>query len=201
MQLQEDVFYYVTVTNQNDAQPSMPDGIEDGILRGMYCLKRVADAQVRLLAAGPILKEAILAAELLCEHFAIQAEVWSVTSFTELARDGVRAQRLQRLGTAGPEPYVTRMLGASTAPVIAVSDYVRAVPEGIRAFVSGPYVTLGTDGFGRSDTRADLRDFFEVDARWIAYTAFSQITADVQLRRACAQELELDMSKSFSQDL
>src|SRR5690606_6159915 len=174
----EDIFYYVTVTNENDAQPSMPEGAEEGILRGMYCLNALPDPKVRLLASGPVLKEAIGAAALLKEKLDIEAEVWSVTSYTELARDGIVSQRSQRLGYSAAQPYVTQVLGEGGAPVIAASDYVRAVAEGIRAFVPGPYATLGTDGFGRSDTRANLRDFFEVDARWIAYTAFSQLSAD-----------------------
>ena len=171
----EDVFYYVTVTNENEAQPSMPADVKDGILRGMYLLQGDADAQVRLLAAGPMLKEAIGAATLLQEKFGIKAEVWSVTSYTELTRDGIAAERLQRMGTGSAAPYVTQQLQGGSVPVIAVSDYVRGLPEGIRAFVPGRYVTLGTDGFGRSDTRANLRDFFEVDARWIAYTALTEL--------------------------
>ena len=171
----EDVFYYITVTNENDLQPSLPHAAHDGILRGMYCLQSVANADVRLLASGAIVKEAVAAAALLREHFGVQAEVWSVTSFTELARDGVAAQRNQRLGQSKIESFVAQQLGQSNAPVIAASDYVRNLTESIRAFVPAPYVTLGTDGFGRSDTRNNLRDFFEVDAKWIAYTALAQI--------------------------
>ncbi|MDB5727046.1 MAG: pyruvate dehydrogenase (acetyl-transferring), homodimeric type, partial [Noviherbaspirillum sp.] len=171
LERKEDVFYYVTVTNENEAQPSMPDGVEEGILRGMYCVQPVLNAKVRLLGAGPMLKEAIAAARLLQVRFSITAEVWSVTSFTELARDGVAVERQNRLSGTDEKPYVTRQLDASIAPVVAVSDYVRLLPESIRAYVPAQYVTLGTDGFGRSDTRAQLRDFFEVDARWIALAA------------------------------
>ncbi|WP_017522587.1 alpha-ketoglutarate dehydrogenase [Pusillimonas noertemannii] len=201
LQEQEDVFYYVTVTNENDAQPSMPEGVEEGIRRGMYCLAAVPAAQVRLLASGPVLKEAIAAAALLKEKLDIDAEVWSVTSYTELARDGIASQRSQRLGHAGEQPYVTQVLGHGGAPVIAASDYVRAVAEGIRAFVPGSYTTLGTDGFGRSDTRANLRDFFEVDARWIAYTAFSQLSPDPESLRSFAQVLDLDLGKPMSTEV
>jgi pyruvate dehydrogenase E1 component len=194
----EDVFYYLTVTNENEAQPSMPQGVEEGILRGMYCLRPAADAQVRLLASGPMVKEALAAAALLRERFAVAAEVWSVTSFTELARDGVAVERQNRLSTANDKPYVTRQLGASSAPVIAVSDYVRLVAEGIRAYVPAHYVTLGTDGFGRSDTRAKLRDFFEVDARWIAFAALDALRgegADREGMAAHARKLGLDLSR------
>jgi pyruvate dehydrogenase E1 component len=196
----EDVFYYVTVTNENEAQPSMPQGVEEGIRRGMYCLQPQAQAEVRLLASGPVLKEAIRAAQLLKDKRGILAEVWSVTSYTELARDGVAAQREVRLGQSGRVPYVTSQLGASTAPVVAVSDYVRALPDSIRAFVPSACVTLGTDGFGRSDTRTRLRDFFEVDARWIAYTAFGELPAgrEAAQRRAIGAELGLDLGKPWS---
>ena len=172
---EDDVFYYITVTNENEEQPSMPEGVEEGILRGMYCVQSQPDPDVRLLASGPLLKEALGAARLLREHTGLNAEVWSVTSYTELARDGIASERRHRLGAGGSPAYVTRQLESSAAPVIAVSDYVKAVADSIRAFVPADYVALGTDGFGRSDTRANLRDFFEVDARWIAWTALSQL--------------------------
>lgn len=196
----DDVFYYVTVTNENEAQPSLPSAgeVRDGILRGMYCLAAQPGAAVRLLAAGPMLKEAVAAARLLQEQFAVVAEVWSVTSFTELARDGIAAQRHARLhpGQNPPLPYVTQQLQSGQAPVIAVSDYVRALPESIRACVPANYVTLGTDGFGRSDTRADLRDFFEVDARWIAYTALTEVLrAEPARLNAAAVTLGIDPDK------
>jgi len=193
----EDVFYYVTVSNENDAQPSMPDGAQEGIKRGMYCLQPRKNADVRLLASGPILKEAIAAAALLKEKQGINAEVWSVTSFTELSRDGVAAQRDERLGVDSRQPFVTQQLAGSAAPVIAASDYVRAVADSIRAFVPAAYITLGTDGFGRSDTRANLRDFFEVDARWIAYTAFNELMRgkNPEAVGQFAQALDLDLSK------
>ncbi|MDB5992118.1 MAG: Pyruvate dehydrogenase component, partial [Herbaspirillum sp.] len=196
----DDVFYYVTVTNENDAQPTMPPGVEEGIRRGMYCLTPIKNADVRLLAAGPVLTEAISAAALLKEKFDIVAEVWSVTSYTELSRDGIAAQRNIRLNTQSTLPYVTQQLGNSTAPVISASDYVRAIPESIRAFVPGTYATLGTDGFGRSDTRANLRDFFEIDAKWIAYTALSElpIGKEAAQRKHCADMLGLDLGKALS---
>ncbi|SFB29231.1 pyruvate dehydrogenase E1 component [Collimonas sp. OK607] len=197
----EDIFYYITVTNENEAQPSMPEGVEEGIRRGMYCLLPQENADVRLLAAGPILKEAIGAAALLKEKLGINAEVWSVTSYTELARDGIAAERLQRLSDSSAHAsYVTQQLGRSNAPVVAASDYVRSIPESIRAYVPARYVTLGTDGFGRSDTRANLRDFFEVDAKWIAFTALRELPAGkdaVQLTKF-AEILGLDLTKPLS---
>ncbi|MGN6388143.1 MAG: transketolase-like TK C-terminal-containing protein, partial [Burkholderiaceae bacterium] len=197
----EDVFYYVTVGNQNEAQPSMLGGAAEGILRGMHRVRESSSPpQVRVLGSGALLKEALAAADLLVEKWSIAAEVWSVTSYTELARDGIAAERRQRLSGDGEPAYVTRRLGGSDAPVIAASDYVRLLPEGIRAYVPAHYVTLGTDGFGRSDTRAALRDFFEVDARWIAFAALSEVhreRADAE-RENWARELGLDLGKPFA---
>jgi pyruvate dehydrogenase E1 component len=201
LQKNEDVFYYVTVTNENEAQPSMPKTAREGILRGMHCVSPSKKPEVRLLGAGPLLKEAMAAADLLEGIFSIKTEVWSVTSFSELARDGIACERNRRLQQSDDEAWVTKHLKGSKAPVIAVSDYVRAVPESIRAYVPAHFVTLGTDGFGRSDTRASLRDFFEVDAKWIAYTALAEVyagkkTADEM--REIAAKLELDLDKPIS---
>ena len=200
LQQDEDVFYYVTVTNENEAQPSMPPASKTGILRGLHCVERCKEAQVRLLGAGPLLKEALAAASLLKEQFNVQAEVWSVTSFSELARDGSACERARRLQGSNELPWITQRLQESDAPVIAVSDYVRAVPESVRAYVPSHYVTLGTDGFGRSDTRAALRDFFEVDAKWIAYTALAELfgkTKGAEGMREIAERLGLDLDKSI----
>ncbi len=197
---QEDVFYYITVTNENEAQPSIPPESREGILRGLHRIKPCDKPQLRLLGAGPLLKETIAAAALLQERFGVQAEVWSVTSFSELARDGVACERARRLKQSDALPWITQQLGESNAPVIAVSDYVRTVAESVRAYVPAPYVTLGTDGFGRSDTRAALRDFFEVDARWISYIALTELFAgkktDVEWR-AIADQLGLDIDKAM----
>ena len=168
----EDVFYYITVTNENIAQPDMPADSREGILRGMHRIVATkGPADVRLLASGPMAGEALNAARTLLEESGICAEVWSVTSYSELARDGQRAEREGDIESA----WAMRMLGQSNAPVIAVSDYVRALPEMIRGVVPAPYVTLGTDGFGRSDTRANLRGFFGVGAADIAKAATQAI--------------------------
>ncbi len=198
LQKNEDVFYYITVTNENEAQPDMPADAKEGILRGMHCVARCDHAAIRLLAAGPLLKEALAAADLLKNQFAVDAEVWSVTSYSELARDGIASERAQRLQQSTDVPWITQQLQHSQTPVIAVSDYVRAVAESVRAYVPASYLTLGTDGFGRSDTRANLRDFFEVDAKWIAYSALHELfsgekTADAM--RAMATQLGIDLSK------
>ncbi|KRC76311.1 Pyruvate dehydrogenase E1 component [compost metagenome] len=177
---QRDEFFYLTVTNENLAQPDMPTdpAVREGILRGLYLLRPARQqAQVRLLGAGPMLREAEMAAARLYDDYGVDAEVWSVTSFSELARDGRQAERARVLGldAGASADWVRACLGASDAPVIAASDYVRAVPEQIRAWVSAPYRTLGTDGFGRSDTRAQLRDFFEVSADWIVLYALDSL--------------------------
>jgi len=184
---QRDVFYYVTVMNENYAQPSAPEGdlqrVREGILKGIYPLPSDSGeaARVQLLGAGAILGEVIAAQTMLKDDWGVEAAVWSVTSFTELQRDGMAAERISRLGGVGSAPYVTSVLGASKGPVVAATDYVRAVPELIRAYVPRRYVTLGTDGFGRSDTRAALREFFEVDRASIVVAALKALVDDGEL--------------------
>ncbi|ABE36930.1 pyruvate dehydrogenase (acetyl-transferring), homodimeric type [Paraburkholderia xenovorans LB400] len=184
---QHDVFYYVTVMNENYAQPSAPPGVtqalREGILKGIYPLssERKATARVQLLGAGAIFGEVLAAQQMLQDDWNIEAAVWSVTSFTELQRDGIACERHQRLGDMSDVPYVTAALGMSHGPIIAATDYVRAVPELIRAFVPRRYVTLGTDGFGRSDTRQALREFFEVDRASIVIAALKALADEAVL--------------------
>jgi pyruvate dehydrogenase E1 component len=174
LEAQEDVFYYVTVTNENYDHPGIPEDVAEGVLRGMYLFRKSVSANVQLIGSGPILREVIAAAELLAKDWNIEANVWSVTSFTELRRDGMRAERSRRLGGKA-ESWVARCLAGHKGPVVAASDYVSAVADLIRAYVPGKYVALGTDGFGRSDTRAALRAFFEVDARHIVVAALAAL--------------------------
>lgn len=185
LQEQEDVFYYVTVMNENYAQPPLPAGAEEGIKRGMYRVRESPLAgvgaraggmkkihRVQLLGSGTILREALAAAEILEQQHGIAADVWSVTSFTELRRDGLECERWNREHADDPRnSWVEQCLAGAGAPVIAASDYVRAVADLIRGWVPGKYVALGTDGFGRSDTRSALRHFFGVDAQGIAQAA------------------------------
>jgi pyruvate dehydrogenase E1 component len=174
---QEDVFYYLTLLNENYPHPPLPEGAEEGILRGMYRLRGAERPRVRLLGSGSILRQVEAAAELLAEDFDVDAEVWSVTSFTELARDGMAVARWNRLHPGGQarRSYVAEQLGDGEAPVIAATDYVRTFAEQIRAYVPAPYTVLGTDGFGRSDWRRVLRRFFEVDAQHVAVAALSAL--------------------------
>ena len=179
---QEDVFYYITVMNENYVQPALPDDAREGILRGMH---RVRNAQgdgerVQLLGSGTILREALAAAELLRDDFQIEADVWSVTSFSELRRQGQEVERWNLLHPGEPQRLtaVEECFSDRLGPVIAATDWVRAVPEQIRAYVPARYRTLGTDGFGRSDGRERLRHFFEVNRSCIAITALKALSDD-----------------------
>ncbi len=171
---QQDVFYYVTAMNENYAQPSLRHDAREGVLRGMYRIRSVPNAKVRLLAAGTILREALAAAEILQEEFGVAADVYSVTSFTELRR-GASDHATPDSNTAQRPAWIEQQLPVNGTPVIAASDYVTAVPDLIRPWVRDVYVTLGTDGFGRSDTRAALREFFKVDRRAIASAALEAL--------------------------
>ena len=181
---QRDVFYYVTVGNESYAQRVPAVESREGILRGMHRIggaEPAADApRVQLLASGSIVGEALRAADLLATECGVAADVWSVTSFSELAREGMAAERDAWAGRAPATTWLAARLGATQGPIVAASDWVRAVPEQLRAHLppGRRYVVLGTDGFGRSDTRAALRDFFEIDARWIAQAALSALARD-----------------------
>jgi pyruvate dehydrogenase E1 component len=185
----EDVFYYLTVMNENYAMPAMPEGAEAGILRGMHAVAKSAEAKVQLLGSGTILREVLAGAELLREDFGVESDVWSVTSFTELRRDGMEAERHNRLrgGRAGFAPrrsFVEESLGGRSGPVVAATDYVRALPDSIRPWVDAPFTVLGTDGFGRSDYRKALRRFFEVDRHHVAVAALHALGRDEDAKAA-----------------
>lgn len=174
-QEEQDVFYYIMAMNERYLQPEMPKGVEEGIIKGMYLLKegKASKQKVQLLGSGAILREVLAAAELLAQDFKVEADVWSVTSFNELRREALDVQRSNMLS---PEKkpqlsYVEKCLQKRSGPVIAATDYVRLHADQIRPFVTQAYHSLGTDGFGRSDTRAHLRRFFEVDRYYIAVAA------------------------------
>ena len=169
LEAQHDEFYYVTVMNENYAQPSLPIGVEAAIVRGMYCYQpATGNVQVRLLGSGTILREVIAAAELLQRDWQIESELWSVTSFTELAREARDTQRWNRLHPqASPRLSHVEECLHGLLPIVAATDYVAAYPQLIAAYVAAPFHALGTDGFGRSDTRQALRKFFEVDRHQI----------------------------------
>jgi pyruvate dehydrogenase E1 component len=176
----EDGYYYLTIYNENHVHPAMPRGVEPGIIKGLYPFRKAdkpAARHVQLLGSGSILREVIAAAELLRSDWDVSADIWSAPSLTELARDGQDADRWNLLHPDAPArvPYVTECLAPTTGPVIAATDYVKAYAEQIRPWVPRDFHVLGTDGFGRSDTREKLRDFFEVDRRWITVKALNAL--------------------------
>jgi pyruvate dehydrogenase E1 component len=185
VQEQEDVFYYLTVMNENYVHPAMPAGAEQGIIRGMYLFKAGPKddgkaPRVQLLGSGTILREVIAAADLLKSHWNVDADIWSCPSFTELAREGqARAREAMLDPTAKPTAsYVEQCLGGTRGPVVASTDYVRTFAEQIRPYVPRRYLVLGTDGFGRSDTREKLRRFFEVDRHHVTIAALKSLADD-----------------------
>jgi pyruvate dehydrogenase E1 component len=180
---QEDVYYYLTVMNENYPHPAMPEGAEQGILKGMYQLKKGAakkGPRVQLLGSGTILREVIAAADLLRNDWGVESDVWSCPSFNELARDGNEAARWNMLNPDGPArtSWVEQCLAPTEGPVLAATDYMRLYAEQIRAFVPRRYTALGTDGFGRSDTREKLRHFFEVNRHFVAVAALRALADD-----------------------
>jgi pyruvate dehydrogenase E1 component len=180
-QEQEDVFYYLTVMNENYPHPAMPEGAEAGILKGMYLLSEGAGGKktprVQLLGSGTILREVIAAAELLAADFGVAADLWSCPSFTELRRDGMEAERwnLVHPEEKARVPYVAACLEGRGGPAVAATDYMRVFADQIRPYVGRRYVVLGTDGFGRSDTREQLRYFFEVNRHYVVVAALKAL--------------------------
>jgi pyruvate dehydrogenase E1 component len=199
---QEDRFYYLTLMNENYVHPAMPDGAQEGILRGMYRLseapRRSKKPRVQLLGSGTILREVMAAAELLESEFDVVADVWSVTSFTELRRDGLEVERWNMLHPTAPprRAYVSESLEDGRGPVIASTDYIRAYPDQIRQWVPGRFRTLGTDGFGRSDSRKGLRRFFEIDRHYVVVAALKELAelGEIEPERvqAAIERFEID---------
>jgi len=184
----EDIFYYITVGNEPYVMPVMPEGVEEGILRGMYRFRKAgleSEARADLLGSGAILNEVVRAQEILAERYGVAADVWSITSFKELYRDGIEADRFNRLHP-GAEPraaYVSQVLEGSSGRYVIATDYVKALAHSVCRWFPRPPVVLGTDGFGRSDGRAALRRFFEVDAEHVVLAALGALVADGVLDR------------------
>ncbi len=189
---QEDIYYYITVLNENYPHPAMPEGAEEGILKGMYLLHPAATdsdpgLRVQLMGSGAILREVEAAAALLKQDFGIASDVWSATSLTELRRDGLAAERWNLLHPAAEPrvPYVQQRLAAHAGPLVVATDYMKIVADQIRPFVDGRrFTALGTDGFGRSDTRESLRTFFEVDRHFIVLAALKALADDGRIARS-----------------
>ena len=192
---QENVFYYITCMNENYVHPSMPSGVEDGILRGMYLLQVGGQGQIRpqLMGSGTILREVLGAAELLMDDFGIPSDVWSVTSFNELRREALETERWNQLHPEDKPKttFIEQCLADRKGPYIAATDYMKIVPDQIQRWVPGRFISLGTDGYGRSDGRAALRNHFEVDKRYIAVTALQALAEDGALdAKTVAQAIE-----------
>ena len=196
---QESVFYYLTVTNEFYPMPAMPEGIKDGILKGMYrfraSAKKGARLRAQLLGSGAILREAVRAQAMLEEKYGVAADVWSVTSYKELYRDGHDVERWNMLHPLETPrlPYVTQCLSDAPGVFVAASDYVRALPDSIARWVPRPLVSLGTDGYGRSENRQGLRDFFEVDARFITLAALAALAREGQVDAGVVRQAMIDM--------
>ena len=181
---QENCFYYIAVMNENYVHPALPEGIEDGIIKGLYAFRKEAKAQINLLGSGTILREVIAAAELLQSDFGISSNIWSVTSFNELRRDGLDCERWNMLNPeAEPRiPYVAECLNPNQLPVVAATDYMKAYAEQVRSFLTARYRVLGTDGYGRSDSRAKLREFFEVNRHYVVVAALKTLAEEGKIK-------------------
>ncbi|MDX9950786.1 MAG: pyruvate dehydrogenase (acetyl-transferring), homodimeric type [Methylophilaceae bacterium] len=192
VQNQEDVYYYITLMNENYSHPAMPKGVEAGILKGMYPFSqsKAKGPKVQLLGSGVILREVIAAAELLEKDWGVAADIWSVTSFTELRREGLDVERWNLLNPEKKQKqsYVSECLAKAEGPVIASTDYMKSFADQIRAFIPQRYVVLGTDGFGRSDSREALRDFFEVDRYHVVLATLKALADEGKLPAAKAAE-------------
>jgi pyruvate dehydrogenase E1 component len=197
----EDIFYYLTLTNENYEHPPVPkgDGIREGILRGMYKLKSSDTGQTKLrahlFASGPIVNEALKAQQMLAEKYDAASDVWSVTSYKEVYRDGNEAERWNMLHPSEKPrvPYVTQCVQEKPGVFVAASDYVKALPDSISQWLPGPLVSLGTDGFGRSDSRAALRDFFEVDARFITLATLAALAREQKIKANVVEKAMRDL--------
>jgi pyruvate dehydrogenase E1 component len=181
-QQMEDRFYYLMLYNENYAQPQMPAGAEEGILRGMYRYNAAegGNAQVQLFGSGPILNEALRAQKILADNYQVQADVWSITSYNELRRDALEVERWNRLHPTEPErtPYLLQTVKDAPGPIVASTDYMKVVADQIAPWLPGRLVTLGTDGFGRSDNREHLRKHFENGAEAITAATLARLARD-----------------------
>ncbi|MBE9540434.1 MAG: pyruvate dehydrogenase (acetyl-transferring), homodimeric type [Proteobacteria bacterium] len=189
----ENKFYYITTMNENYVQPNMPEGVEQGIIKGMYCLKRAAakqKTQVQLLGSGTILREVEAAAAILEKDYDVVSNIWSLTSINELQREGKAVARWNMLHpeSEAKVPYVTELLGTESGPCIAATDYIKVYADQLREFIPGSYTVLGTDGYGRSDTRDKLRQFFEVSREYIVIAALKSLADEGTIEKTVVTE-------------
>ena len=204
---QEDIFYYITVMNENYAMPAMPKGCAKGILKGAYKIrpastKKATGLKAQLLGSGAILNEVVKAQDMLADRYGVQADVWSVTSYKELRRDAKDVERWNRLHPNKParQPYLTQCFGKEPGVFVAASDYVKALPDSIARWLPGPLQSLGTDGFGRSENRAALRNFFEVDARYVVVATLHALAQRGEIKKTVVakaiKDLDIDPEKA-----
>ena len=189
LEQKESVYFYITAMNENYVHPAMPEGAEEGIIKGIYKLKSTGSKnklRVRLLGGGTILREVLAAAEMLSNDWNIDADIFSVTSFNELARDGLATERWNMLHPQETPrvPFITEVLGDDDSPVISSTDYMKSYSDQVREYVPANFVALGTDGFGRSDTREKLREFFEVDRRYVTIAALHALAMDGKIENS-----------------
>jgi len=211
-QEEENIFYYLTVMNENYTHPAMPEGSEEGILKGLYQLSKSKkdDGQtptVQLMGSGTILNECVAAAQLLESEYGIAANVWSATSVNELRREGLEAQRWNMLHPSEKPrvSYVEQCMQDQNGPVIAATDYMKVYADSIREFVPSRYIVLGTDGFGRSDDREQLRDHFEVNHKYIIVAALSALfedgSIDAEVVNKAIKQFNIDPEKPSPETL
>jgi pyruvate dehydrogenase E1 component len=190
---QENIFYYLTVMNENYQHPEMPKDCEKGILKGMYLFKEFNNkgkTKIQLLGCGTILREIIAAAEILSKDYNIDSDVWSVTSFNELRNDGMKIERKNLLnpGKKPEKSYIEKCLGNKEGLIVAASDYIKTYADQIRPYISRSFYSFGTDGYGRSDGRKNLRKFFEVDKEYIVTYALSALAKEQLISSKYAEE-------------
>jgi pyruvate dehydrogenase E1 component len=199
-QANESVFYYITVTNQNYPMPTIPDGVEEGIIRGMYAYRYTENADIHLLGSGAIMMEVLDAATQL-EELGKRITVWSVTSYVELSRQGIDAERQRMLAVDDTtvRPYVEELFETEEGSVIAASDYQKSLPLSIARWIKNDFVALGTDGYGLSESREALREYFEVSSSWIVFAALSSLARcnreNVTVAHDYAKRKKLDLTK------
>jgi pyruvate dehydrogenase E1 component len=205
----EDIFYYLTLYNENYPMPPKPEGADEGILKGLYKLKDAPEGpgerpRIHLFGSGPILSETLRAQEILAQRYGVAATVWSATSYKQLRADALEAERWNMLhpDQEPRTPYVVSVLAGDDAPIVAVSDYMKLVPDQIARWLPGRFYPLGTDGFGRSETREALRRFFEIDAESVVVAALHQLAQQGRYDRGAVRraidELGIDAEKAYS---
>jgi pyruvate dehydrogenase E1 component len=200
-QEREERFYYITVYNENYAQPPMPEGdhVREGILRGLYKYRGSENPAAQLFGSGPMLNEALKAQQILAERYGIPTDVWSVTSYSELRKNALEIERWNRLHPAAHSrvPYISEVMGHTQGPIIASSDYMKSIPDGLSPWLGGRLTSLGTDGFGRSENREHLRKFFEISAEAIVQATLSALarTGAIDVHRAESAITEMGFSQ------